>query len=36
MLNMIRALRENWPEYVLEAVELAIFMISAAVFTVLF
>jgi aquaporin Z len=36
MMNMIRALREHWPEYLLEAIELGIFMISAGVFTVLF
>jgi aquaporin Z len=33
---MIRALREHWPEYILEAAQLGIFMISAGVFTVLF
>ena len=32
---MIRALRQHWPEYLLEGSELGIFMISAAVFTVL-
>jgi aquaporin Z len=36
MRNMIRALREHWPEYLLEAAELGLFMISAGVFTVLF
>jgi hypothetical protein len=33
--NMIRALREHWPEYLLEAAELGIFMISAGLFTAL-
>jgi aquaporin Z len=33
---MIRALRKHWPEYLLEATELGIFMISAGVFTALF
>jgi aquaporin Z len=32
---MIRALREHWPEYLLEAAELGIFMISAGLFTTL-
>jgi aquaporin Z len=32
---MIRALREHWPEYLCEAGELAIFMISAGLFTIL-
>jgi aquaporin Z len=36
MMRMIRALRQHWPEYLLEAIELGIFMISAGVFTVLF
>jgi aquaporin Z len=31
---MIRALREHWPEYLCEAAELAIFMISAGLFTI--
>ena len=33
---MIRALREHWPEYLLEATELGIFMLSAGIFTSLF
>jgi aquaporin Z len=32
---MIRALREHWPEYLCEAAELGIFMISASLFTIL-
>jgi aquaporin Z len=32
---MLRALREHWPEYLLEALELAIFMVSASLFTAL-
>ncbi len=32
---MIRALREHWPEYLLETTELGIFMISAGLFTTL-
>jgi aquaporin Z len=32
---MIRALREHWPEYLLEASELGIYMISAGFFTAL-
>jgi aquaporin Z len=32
---MIRALREHWPEYLCEAVELGLFMISAVLFTIL-
>ena len=32
---MIRALREHWPEYLCEAAELAIFMVSAGLFTIL-
>src|SRR5438477_2972 len=32
---MIRALREHWPEYLCEAVELGLFMISAGLFTIL-
>jgi aquaporin Z len=31
-----QALRSHWPEYLLEAVQLAIFMVSAGVFTVIF
>jgi aquaporin Z len=32
---MIRALREHWPEYLCEATELGLFMISANLFTIL-
>src|SRR5438128_1025182 len=32
---MKRALRNHWPEYLMEAAELAIFMISASLFTIL-
>ena len=32
---MTRALREHWPEYLCEAVELGLFMISAGLFTIL-
>src|SRR5262245_65148658 len=32
---MMRALREHWPEYLCEAAELGLFMISASVFTIL-
>jgi len=32
---MLRSLKEHWPEYLCEAAELGLFMISAAVFTVL-
>jgi aquaporin Z len=32
---MIRALRTHWPEYLIEAALLALFMISASVFTIL-
>ena len=32
---MIRALRERWPEYLCEAAELGLFMISAGLFTIL-
>ena len=32
---MLRMLKEHWPEYVCEAAELGIFMISASVFTIL-
>jgi len=32
---MIQALREHWPEYLCEAVELGLFMISAGLFTIL-
>jgi aquaporin Z len=34
-MNMLRALREHWPEYVCEAAELGFFMISASLFTIL-
>jgi aquaporin Z len=33
--RMIDALRKHWPEYLMEAVELGLFMISACAFTVL-
>jgi aquaporin Z len=36
IIGMIRALREHWPEYLFEAIELGIFMISAGAFTALF
>jgi aquaporin Z len=32
---MIRSLREHWPEYLYEAAELGLFMISAGLFTIL-
>ena len=32
---MLRALKEHWPEYLCEAAELGIFMISASLFTIL-
>src|SRR5437763_14562333 len=32
---MLRALKEHWPEYVCEAAELGLFMISAGFFTIL-
>src|SRR5215813_11147800 len=32
---MIRALRDHWPEYLCEAAELGLFMISAGLFTIL-
>src|SRR5438132_8064696 len=32
---MIQALREHWPEYLCEAAELGLFMISAGLFTIL-
>src|SRR6266478_5006036 len=32
---MLRSLKEHWPEYLCEAAELGIFMISAALFTIL-
>lgn len=32
---MIKALREHWPEYLCEAAELGLFMISAGLFTIL-
>jgi hypothetical protein len=34
-LRMIEALRRHWPEYLMEAGELAIFLISAGAFTIL-
>ncbi len=34
-MNMLRALREHWPEYGCEAAELGLFMISAGLFTIL-
>src|SRR5712691_12277450 len=33
--RMIEALRRHWPEYLMEAAELGLFMISACAFTVL-
>src|SRR5712691_2264974 len=33
---MTRALRDHWPEYACEALELGLFMISAGLFTILF
>jgi aquaporin Z len=35
LIAMIRALREHWPEYLCEAAELGLFMISAGLFTIL-
>ena len=32
---MINALKQHWPEYLMEAIELGLFMISACAFTVL-
>jgi aquaporin Z len=32
---MIKAFRQHWPEYLMEAFELAVFMISASAFTIL-
>ena len=32
---MIRALRSHWPEYLIEAAPLALFMVSASAFTIL-
>src|SRR6516225_581994 len=32
---MLRALKEHWPEYLCEAAELGLFMISASLFTIL-
>ena len=32
---MLRALKEHWPEYLMEAAELGVFMISASLFTIL-
>jgi len=34
-MGMIQTLRRHWPEYLMEAGELAVFMVSAAVFTAL-
>jgi aquaporin Z len=34
-MNMLRMLREHWPEYLCEAVELGLFMVSAGLFTIL-
>ena len=34
-IGTIRALREHWPEYLCEAAELGLFMISAGLFTIL-
>src|SRR5262245_27534999 len=34
-MNMLRTLREHWPEYLREAAELGLFMISAGLFTIL-
>src|SRR5215472_14448615 len=34
-MAMIRALRNHWPEYLCEAAELGLFMISAGLFTIL-
>jgi aquaporin Z len=34
-MRMIEALRMHWPEYLMEAAELGIFMISASLFTIL-
>src|SRR5947209_12839958 len=33
---MLRALREHWPEYLMEAAELGVFMMSAGIFSTLF
>ncbi len=35
MLSANNALREHWPEYLMEAAGLGIFMISTALFTVI-
>jgi aquaporin Z len=35
VLHMIRALKNHWPEYLMEATQLGIFMISASLFTIL-
>jgi aquaporin Z len=35
VLHMMRTLRNHWPEYLMEAAELGIFMISASLFTIL-
>ena len=34
-MNMLRSLREHWPEYVCEGTELGLFMVSAGLFTIL-
>jgi aquaporin Z len=34
-MNMLRVLREHWPEYLCEGAELGIFMVSASLFTIL-
>jgi aquaporin Z len=34
-IDMLRALKEHWPEYLCEAAELGLFMISAGLFTIL-
>ena len=34
-VTMRRALLNHWPEYLMEAFELAIFMVSASLFTIL-
>ncbi|HVV70429.1 MAG TPA: hypothetical protein VHI52_02855, partial [Verrucomicrobiae bacterium] len=35
-VQMHRALVEHWPEYLMEAAELGLFMVSASLFTMLF
>ena len=34
-IEMLRAFKEHWPEYLCEAAELGLFMISASLFTIL-